>query len=87
MKNILLIITNLRHILDIINKRDLIISIYGDDNYIELWNAKNWECLSYIQNINNTGFLLACFLNTQNQIYILKGEKEKYNLIILDKIV
>ena len=65
-------ITNFRHYLDIINKRDLIISISGMNNNLKLWNIKNWECLLNIKNINKNGFLFsACFLNDNNNHYIL----------------
>jgi len=38
-------ITNLRHYLNNINKRDLIISISAQSNNIKLWNLNNYECL------------------------------------------
>ena len=64
-------ITNFRHYLDISNKRDLIISISLENN-IKLWNANNYECLLNIENINKIGKLFsACFLNDNNQIYII----------------
>ena len=65
-------IDNFRHYLDKINKRDLIISISPDDNNIRLWNVNNWECLTNITNINESGILYsACFLNDNNKSYIL----------------
>ena len=67
-------ITNFRHYLDNINKRDLILSISYEDNNIKLWNIKNWNCLLNINNINNKGYLYsACFLNYNNQLYILSS--------------
>ena len=64
-------ITNFRHYLDINNKRDLIISISLENN-IKLWNVNNYECLLNIKNINGKGRLFsACFLNDNNQIFIL----------------
>ena len=65
-------ITNFRYYLDKINKRDLIISISLKGNDIKLWNVYNFNCLLFIENINKFGNLLsACFLNDNNQIYIL----------------
>ena len=65
-------INNFRHYLDKINKRDLIISISPGDNNIRLWNVNNWECLTNITNINESGILYsACFLNDNNKSYIL----------------
>ena len=64
--------TNFRHYLDIINKRDLILSISAYENNIKLWNVNNFECLLNLQNINKSGFLYsACFLNDNNQNFII----------------
>ena len=72
-------ITNFRHYLDNINKRDLILSISLLDNNIKLWNLKNWNCLLDIKNINNGGELYsACFLNDNNKIYILTSNSNIY---------
>ena len=65
-------ITNFRHYLDNIKKRDLIISLSKEDNNLKLWNINNFECLLNLKNINNIGILdSACFLNQNNQFYIL----------------
>ena len=65
-------ITNFRHYLNIINQIDLILSISKDDNNIKIWNFDGWNLLSEIKNIYNRGFLdSACFLNDNNQIYLL----------------
>ena len=65
-------ITNFRHYLDKINKRDLLMSISADDRNIKIWNINNSECLLNIKNIYNNGFLYsACFLNDNNQNYII----------------
>ena len=77
-------ITNFRHYLDSINKRTLIISISSEDNNLKLWNIYNWECLLNITNVNKQGYLIsACFLNYNNQIYILTSNShyEKSNEI------
>ena len=64
--------TNFRHYLDVINKRDLILSISAYENNIKLWNINNFECLLNLQNINKGGCLYsACFLNDNNQNYII----------------
>ena len=65
-------ITNFRHYLDCINKRNLIISISGEDNNLKLWDINKCECLLNIKNINKQGLLMsACFLNDRNKLYIL----------------
>ena len=65
-------ITNFWYILDNNNKRELVISISADDNTIKLWNIKNFDCLLNLKEINIKGCLYsACFLNYQNQIYII----------------
>ena len=69
-------ITNFRHCLDIINNIDLVISISKDDNNIKLWDANFWICLLNIKNINEKGLLYsACFLEENNQIYIITSNK------------
>ena len=69
-------ITNFRHCLDKINHRDLVISISCDDNNIKLWNMNNLKCLLSIKNINKRGDLYsACFLNDNNQIFIITSNK------------
>ena len=65
-------IANFRQCLDKINKRDLVMTISSKDNNIKIWNENNWECILNLANINNNGFLLsACFLNKNNEIFIL----------------
>ena len=67
-------ITSFRHINDLINKRDLIISISCNDNDIKLWNVNNFECILDIKHIYIED-LTACFLNYSNQIYIITGNR------------
>ena len=63
---------NFKHYLDEKNKRDLILTIFCLCDNIKLWNINNFECLNDIKNINTKGFLYsACFLNDNNQIYII----------------
>ena len=65
-------IKGFRYYLDKNNKRDLIISISGNDNNIKLWNINNFECLLNLRYINKIGFInSACFLNNNNEIYIV----------------
>ena len=67
-------ITNFRHYSDIINKRDLIISTSFLDNNIKLWDINNIECLLNIDKANDNGFIYSsCFLNNNNQLYILSS--------------
>ena len=62
---------NLRHYLDTINKRDIIISLFGIDN-LKLWDAKNFECIIYLSNINKVGLLYSAYLLRDNNInYII----------------
>ena len=75
-------IINFRHFLDKTLKRDLIISISGNDNNIKLWNFNNYECLLNLKNVNNNGYLFsACFFNYNNQNYIISS-----NLTNLDNV-
>ena len=65
-------ISNFKHYLDKINRRDLLISVSAKDNNIKLWNIKNWECLIDLKNINENGYLYsACFLNYNDNIYLI----------------
>jgi len=65
-------ICSFRHFLDNIEMRDLILSISSDDNNIKLWNINNLELILNIQSIYNNGVLYsACFLNNNNQNYII----------------
>ena len=65
-------ITSFRHYLDLINKKDLILSISSNDNNLKIWDFNNFECLVDIKNINNNGFLnSACLLKDNNQNLIL----------------
>ena len=73
-------ITNFRHYLDIINKRDLLMSISSEDNNLRIWNVNNWNCILNLNNINNTGFLFsACLLRQNNEIYIITSNTNNTN--------
>ena len=65
-------ISNLKHYLDKVNNRDLILSISFNDNNIKLWDVKNWNNFLNIINVNSIGFLAsACLINENNQIHII----------------
>ena len=65
-------ITNFRHFYDKNNLRDLILSASSGNNNIKIWIFKNWECIFDLININKSDFLFsACFLNYENQLFIL----------------
>ena len=71
-------ITNFRHYLDKIKKRDLIISIISSKNSIRLWDIKSWNCILNINNINKVGYLdSACFLCDRNNNYIVTSNSNK----------
>ena len=54
-------IINFRH-----TKKDLVISISGENNNVKLWDAENWECLLSL-NANKYGIMFsATFLYDNN---------------------
>ena len=66
------IISFFQHYLDEINKRDLLMSASHKDNNIRIFNLNNWQCILNLSNINKEGNLFsACFLNKDNNIYII----------------
>ena len=87
-------ISSFKHILDKNQKKDLLLSISYDSNYLKLWDIKNFELLCYIKDIYSDGFLFcAHFLleqnKNQNDLYILtsncyfsssSGPIKKFNL-------
>ena len=69
-------ITNFRHYLDEINKRDLVMSMSRNDNNIKIWNINNFECLLNIKNANQNGFIYsACFLKDNSHNYIIASNR------------
>jgi WD40 repeat protein len=71
-------ITNFRHYLDNIYKRDLIMSISGPDCNIKIWNVNNFELLLNIEEIYMDGLISsACFINYFNQNYILTSNSSE----------
>lgn len=76
------LITNIRHVQDIINKRDLLISISYDNN-IKIWDYNLLECLTDIDNIYEFGYILsACFLHYSNMYYIVASSYSQTNDIL-----
>jgi len=71
-------ISNFRHYLDEINKRDLILSVSTKDNNIKVWNIKNYECICNIKNIYEESVVLsACFLNEDHNIFIVASNEPR----------
>ena len=69
------IITNIRHYYYSIQKMDLVMSISRDNN-LKIWNLSDWNLLTDIKKVYDKGDLdSACFLNDNNQIYILTGNE------------
>ena len=62
----------LRHYLDSINKRDLIIIISSLRNDIQILDIKNFECLLFLERVNKSGYIDSSFLLFHdNQNYII----------------
>lgn len=57
------------HILDKTNSRDLILSL--SDNDIKIWNINSLECIYTLRRIYKEGKIDACFVDYNNQIYII----------------
>jgi hypothetical protein len=69
-------ITNFRHFLDDINKRDLILSISDDDNIIKIWTIYGNNTIDFLFEIkaNQVGYLYsACILKENNNLYIISS--------------
>jgi len=78
-------ITNYRHYLDKINNRDLVMTISMKDRNIRILNANNWESILNITNIYISGFLYSgCFLNENNQIYIITSPPRNELIKVFD---
>ena len=73
-------ITNLRHYLDEINKRDLLMSISSKDNNLKIWSLIDWECILNLTNVNKKWFLYsACILTDNNENYIVTSNASQEN--------
>ena len=76
-------ITNIKHFLDEINQRDLIISISFDENNLKLWNFSTEECICSINNINKSKSLISsCIINYKNIYIITNGTNNKDDIKI-----
>lgn len=54
------------------NKINVMLSISSVDNNLKVWNISNFQCLCSILGINKQGWInCACFLNNNNQVYVL----------------
>ena len=69
-------ITNIKHYLDSINKRDLVMSISRNENRVKIWDVNNWAMLVDIKNINNVGFIYsACIIKDNNNNFIITSNR------------
>ena len=62
-------ISNIRHHLDKINKRDLFLTISAFDYNVKVWNMNNYECLLNLNNIKSKNYghhLYSAFFLTYN---------------------
>lgn len=68
-------ITSLEYYQDKINKKDLIMSMSAKENNIKIWDFFNYECLFELNEneIKNKYLNLACFLNDNNNILIVRS--------------
>ena len=67
-------ITNLRYYSQTINRINLMLSLSSDDNNIKVWNIANFECILDLGKVNLSGWMnSACFLNDNNQVYVLSS--------------
>ena len=65
-------ISNFRHFLDKLNKRDLLLSISFRNNNLFIFDILNFECILKISKVNNIGWLYsACIFTENNQNYII----------------
>ena len=78
-------ITNIRHYIDTINNRNILLSISSEENNLKVWNIKNWDCIYNYINVNkNMCLYSACFLNYQNQNYIITNNNNFDTIKIYD---
>ena len=82
-------ISNFKHIKDIYNKRDLLMSISCFDNNIKIWDILNFECIFNIKNIYLEGHLSSSYyLNDKNQYYIIVSNTNSahlnYPIVVFD---
>ena len=71
-------ITYFKHYFDDNKKRDLIISISKEDLNLKLWDINRFICLYNYEYVFDNGVLYsACFLNDNNNIYLVMGNFDK----------
>ena len=79
-------ITSLRHC--IYNKKNIIMTVSPSEENIKLWDLSNCENITNINNIYSNPYLFsACFLNNNNQNYILSSSCSNGNpepIIVFD---
>ena len=74
------IISNLRYYPDTYNHINLMISLSSDDNNLKVWNIGNFQCILDLKDVNATGWInSACFLNDNNQVYVLSSNAKGFN--------
>ena len=61
------------------SKRDLIISISGNESTLKLWNVINWECISNIIISISGSIHTGNILNTNNCLYIIISNEVFFN--------
>lgn len=75
-------ITNIRHYLDTVNNRDLLLSTSSYSGNVKLWDIQNMNILLNIQHFIINSFLnSSCILNDDNKNYIIISnlEFDKYD--------
>ena len=76
-------VLNFRYLYDPFLKKDLIITISGEDNNIKLWDIETWECLINIK-ANSFGIMFSsCFLydSINKEYYIVSSNCTGINFI------
>ena len=65
------IVTNFRHFVDKIKKRDILMSISADSRNVRLWDIKNWELLTNITKIYSSGYIYSASFLIENGKYFI----------------
>ena len=79
-------ITNIHHLYDEKENKDIIMSVSAQDNLIKIWNLSNLKLLYKIKNINKKGSLLStCFLK-YNEKYCIATSNGELQPIDFDPI-
>ena len=64
-------VTNFRHFVDKIKKRDILMSISADSRNVRLWDIKNWELFTNITKIYSSGYLYSASFFIDNGKYFI----------------